>query len=40
MSEDEQIEEKVREAFKQGYKAAEKEIPMEKVLQEVEGGKA
>lgn len=40
MSREEEVQEKVREAFKQGYKAAEKDIPMEKVLAEAEGEQA
>jgi hypothetical protein len=40
MSDEDQIRERVREAFKQGYKAAEKDIPLEKVLDENKGASA
>lgn len=37
---DEQASDKLVEAFKEGYKAAEKDIPLEKVLENVKGASA
>jgi len=40
MSEEEKLKQRIREAFKEGYKAAEKNIPLEKVLDQTEGASA
>lgn len=40
MTEEEKLKQRVREAFKEGYKTAEKDIPLEKVLEKTEGASA
>jgi len=40
MSEEEKVKQKVREAFREGYKAKEKGLELDQVLQKMEGEQA